>query len=239
MKTYRSGKYINALHALEYSKTHDQPYRILAYRDFPKHIEKFPGISKVIDFGTAAGCSANFLFNQGYNVVGVDNSPSMIQQARANYPNIGFFHMDGLNLSFQFDLAFSCFVLFGISSKENITEHLNLAAQCLRDGGIFYAITASSYLHERMRNWAFFDSDFSRNTNLTPGCNVKVRLKESDLEFYDYFWTEQDYKECFANSNLNLLEVHYPLGKASDPCQWQDEMTIPPFIVLIAQKPLN
>ncbi|PCI77096.1 hypothetical protein COB21_03450 [Candidatus Aerophobetes bacterium] len=236
MKTYRSGRIYSAQQVKEYTKTHKLPYRTLAYRDFPTLTKKFAPIHTVLDVGTGTGCSANYLHESGYNVVGVDSSPAMLQQSRTNFPHIPFFHTKALQLSFQFDLAFSCFMILEQAHKQIIINHFNQAAAALKDNGIFFAVTASEELYNRERNWAYFNVDYSKNTSPSSGNIVKASLKDPAMNFYDFFWTENDCKECFEASNLKLLEIHHPLGLASEPYPWADELTISPFVIFIAQK---
>ena len=56
------------------------------------------------------------------------------------------------------------------------------------------------------------------------------------MEFTDYFWSEEDYRQVFARSGLKLIEVHSPLGYAYEQHQWKDEMTCSPFSIFIATK---
>ena len=106
----------------------------------------------------------------------------------------------------------------------------------LKDGGIFYAITGSAFLYQRERDWTCFISDYSENSHPSSGSLVKVGLKDVDLGSYDYYWTEEDYKECFEASNLKLVKTHYPLGFNTDPYTWQDEKNFSPFVTFVAQK---
>ena len=55
----------------------------------------------------------------------------------------------------------------------------------------------------------------------------------------DYYWTEADYRRLFEEAGFHLLEVHYPMGKASETYSWKDEKMSSPFVVLVAEKNLT
>jgi SAM-dependent methyltransferase len=58
----------------------------LAYRDLPAIIARHVQGRKAFDFGCGTGRSTRFLANLGFNPVGVDIAPEMIDQARALDP---------------------------------------------------------------------------------------------------------------------------------------------------------
>lgn len=55
----------------------------------------FPAQGKVLDVGCGSGRDTNWLHQQGYNVIGVDASKGMLQQARKHY-NHNVFIQDAL-----------------------------------------------------------------------------------------------------------------------------------------------
>lgn len=239
MKTtqiYKSGEIHDHVQAHKYTKTHHSPHRFLAYRDVSNLISNFSDIKRVLDFGSGTGASSYYLLQQGYNVIGIDKSPSMVQEARLNFPQVDFVEIEKLPFLSPFDLVFSSFVLFELSNKEEIIAYLNLAAHALKEGGMFLGISGSEYLHQKERNWMCFNVNYTVNTHPDSGDIVKLSLKDSDIEFCDFYWKESDYKECFELSGLDLVQIHYPLGKQTDPFEWQDELVTPPFVMFLAKK---
>jgi len=236
LETYKSGEIHDSSRAKEYSKTHEAMHRFLAYRDFPLLVKDFENINKVLDLGSGAGDSSQYLFKKGYEVLGTDKSSSMIKQSRLNFPYINFVDFDNIKNIYNFDLVFSCFVLFELSSKNEIVDYLNLSSDKLRNGGLFFGITGSQDLHQKVRNWACFDVNYPVNENPRSGELVKLGLKDPKMEFYDYFWTELDYRECFQLSNLELFRVYYPLGYRNEKFEWRDELFISPFVIFMAKK---
>ncbi len=83
------------------------------------------------------------------------------------------------------------------------------------------------------RNWIAYDSNFEENRNLQSGDITRLRLRKPIIEFYDYFWKEKDYFDCFQKANLEILKVHKPLGSKNDPYLWEDEKKYSPFSVYI------
>jgi SAM-dependent methyltransferase len=233
---YKSGAVHDELQAREYSQTHELPHRYIAYRDFPRLIKQYKDISRVLDLGSGSGFSSIYLHDKGYEVIGTDKSQAMINEAKLNFSYINFIAMEHLHNQLPFDLVFSSFVLFELARKEEIVEYLNLAASCLREDGIFYGITGSECLHDNKRDWECFSTKFSENSNPSSGDIVKIKLSKTNIEFSDYYWTENDFRECFESSDLELIDVHYPLGDQSEPYDWNDELIKPLFVIFIAKK---
>jgi hypothetical protein len=84
------------------------------------------------------------------------------------------------------------------------------------------------------KDWLIFNADYPENKNLKSGDLAKVYLRDAEIEFTDYYWTEADYIRLFKEAGFQLLEVHYPMGLESEPYPWKDEKTCSPFVVFIA-----
>jgi trans-aconitate methyltransferase len=234
---YISGEDFTPFLAERYSLTSKLPYRYLAYRDFPNIISNYKNINRVLDFGCGTGASTQYLLEKNYDVViGTDKSSNMLKEARSSFPKINFVHVSELQKEDSFDLVFSSFVLFELSSKNEIINYLNQAASFLKPDGIFYGITGSENLHKKNNLWACFDTNYFENTNPKSGDVVKLKLKETDIEFEDYFWTESDYIDCINKSNFHIEKVYTPLGQQTDPFDWVDEKIRPPFIIFLLRK---
>src|SRR5574339_91299 len=59
----------------------------LAFRDIPRLLAAYSSGRKALDFGCGAGRSTRFLRNLGFEVIGVDISPAMLQEATRIDPN--------------------------------------------------------------------------------------------------------------------------------------------------------
>lgn len=219
-----------------YIQTHEAPHRYLAYKDLPLFLKEFVKGSKALDYGSGTGSSTSFLFNLGFNVIGADISVEMLKQARINFPLIKFLNKEDLLTSSLFNFIFSSFVLLELASKKLIIKYLSEVAAFLENDGIFIAITGSEYFYSNLRTWTSFETNFEENKYLHSGDIVKVILKEPRMEFYDYYWNNNDYIECFKKAGLEIIKIHHPIGSLEDPYIWKDEMAYSPFTIFIAKK---
>ncbi len=220
-----------------YTQTHQAPHRYLAYKDIPMIIRQFVKGKKALDYGAGTGASSSFLHNLGFDVIGMDISSSMLEKARMSFPDIEFYNFQSQGFANSFDLVFSSFVLFEISSINDIVQYLNRAFSFLKNGGIFVGITGSEHLYAPFRNWTTFDANFAENKELRSGDIARLLLKHPRMEFSDYYWKETDYTYCFEKSGLEILQIHHPLGSIGDPQSWKDELSYSPFTIFVAKKP--
>ncbi len=74
------------------------------------------GVKNVIDLGCGTGALTRQLAEKGFNVTGIDASENMLNQARANNPDINFIQADATNfkLGEKVDAIFSNAVLHWI-----------------------------------------------------------------------------------------------------------------------------
>lgn len=93
---------------------------------------------RILDLGCGTGHLAQEIAATGAQVVGIDSSAEMVEQARKAYPDIEFLVADARNFSFpyQFDAVFSNATLHWIPEAERVVERVS-AALC--PGGRFVA----------------------------------------------------------------------------------------------------
>lgn len=96
-----------------------------------------PG-ERILDVGCGTGHLTNKIAASGAKVVGLDNSPNMIETARGEYPDIEFILADATNFSFPtpFDAVFSNAALHWITEAEAVVECIS---KSLKRGGRFVA----------------------------------------------------------------------------------------------------
>lgn len=89
---------------------------------------------KVLDLGCGTGDLTNVLAGLNLDVVGIDHSENMIQQAQSKYPDIPFYIADATRLSYQneFDCVFSNATLHWIKTPEAVLQGIY---QALKPGG--------------------------------------------------------------------------------------------------------
>lgn len=209
----------------------------LAFKDVPTLIKKYAKGNLTLDYGCGSGHSTLFLNEIGLDVRGVDISSEMLNEAMKASQSIPFLLIESAKLPFNdntFDVVFSSFVLFEISNKNELTRIFNEIYRVLKKNGIFIAITGSEELYNH--DWLSLQVDFPENKKLHSGDIAKVYLKDADLAVYDYFWTDQDYKDALSFTQFTLVEKLLPLGDASDGYDWLDENTYPPYVMYVLSK---
>jgi len=235
--SYESQNEKTAEQAAAYLKTHECSLRYLIFRDIPHLLNHYVQGKSALDYGVGSGSSSQFLKEQGFHVVGVDISQEMLQQTAAAYPDRELHLVENGKTPFAsatFDLVLSSCVLFEIGTQQELLFYLTEAARVLKKQGTFLALTGSEYAYSK--EWQSLKVDYPENQNLKSGDLAKCYLIEADIEFTDYYWTESDYRALFTKAGLEMLEVHYPLGKESDPYTWKDERNFSPYVIFIARK---
>jgi len=96
-----------------------------------------PG-ERILDLGCGTGHLTGKIAEAGAQVVGVDRSPEMIEQAREKYPALRFEVMDACELSLDgsFDAVFSNATLHWIHEPERVIAGIT---KLLKPGGCFVA----------------------------------------------------------------------------------------------------
>ena len=93
---------------------------------------------RVLDLGCGTGHLTQQMTLTGAEVIGLDVSPAMIEQARRNYPHIEFVQADAAAFEFAqpFDAVFSNAALHWMTQPEAVVE---CVARALQPGGRFSA----------------------------------------------------------------------------------------------------
>lgn len=221
----------------QYASLDNSGTAFLAFKKIPSLIKQYAIGKKTLDYGCGSGSSALFLSEIGLDVEGVDISQDMLQEARQLSIKASFNLIESARLSHEddtFDIVFSSFVLFEISSKLELNRVINEIYRVLKKGGIFIGITGSEALYNH--KWLSLNVDFEQNKNLNSGDIAKVLLKDAGLVVYDYYWTNKDYLEIINTSQFSLLEVLFPLGEDTDGYCWEDEKFFPPYVIYVLSK---
>ncbi len=105
-------------------------------------IELVDGKDKVVlDLGSGGGRDSKYLHDHGINVIGVDYSTGMLEEARKRNPEIEFLEMDMRKLTFannNFDGVWACASLLHLK-KEELPIALAEIKRVLKLGGILFA----------------------------------------------------------------------------------------------------
>jgi len=81
---------------------------------------------QILDVGCGTGDLANKIYQHGANVIGVDKSENMVQQANNKYPEITFMSKDVLELEYKnyFDAVFSNATLHWVKQPKEALQHI-------------------------------------------------------------------------------------------------------------------
>lgn len=96
--------------------------------------------------------------------------------------------------------------------RRQITTDIN---RTLKDGGIFIAVIGSEDMYSQ--EWLSLDANFPENKKLKSGDIAKIRLKDIDVTFNDFYYTDKDYHEMFTKAGLEVVKMHHPLGRTKNP----------------------
>lgn len=225
------------LNVVRYAKSGFENTYYLGYRDIPHFLEKYTAGKNAIDYGCGTGRSTRFLNENGFDVIGVDISKKMLQQAIKFDKKSNYLHIKNARIPVfddSCDLVFSCFVLLTVPSKKELLAIFKEVHRSLREGGIFIAVTASEdlYSHE----WVSYNINYPQNKDLKSGDEAKIQLKDLGVNYINYYWTDRDYTELFKQAGLKLLEKHFPVGKLNEGFNWISETKHAPYVVYILQK---
>lgn len=210
----------------------------LAFRDLPDILNRHVNGQRALDFGCGAGRSSRFLKDLGFEVVGADISEPMLARARLRdpegeyklIPDGGLGDVQGK----RFDFVLCAFTFDNIPDS---SKRLHLF-ECLRDtlspnGRIVNLVSAAEiYVHE----WASFSTkDFPENQAAKSGGPVRIVMLDvpDRRPVEDVFWTDSDYRDLYRSAGLELLEVHRPLGRPTDPCRWVSEHQVSPWAIYV------
>jgi SAM-dependent methyltransferase len=223
-------------HAGEYAELGIEGTQYLAFRDIPTLIRDYAGsIAAALDYGCGAGRSTRFLKRLGLNVVGVDVSDEMLEQARSKDRSGEYHRISSGHLPFEdssFDLVFSSFVFLEVSRIEEIEGILKEMKRVLRKDGTIIFVTASSEAPKGA--WVSLSYAFPENDKpLRSGDTIRLLIKDIDVTLYDYYWSEDDYTQAAERAGLMLAKLHKPLGSSDDSIEWQDEIRMSPLAIYV------
>lgn len=93
---------------------------------------------RILDLGCGTGDIAKILYDKGIDIIGIDNSETMIQQAKVKYPEVTFLVKDATSLGYEnaFDAVFSNATLHWVKTPE---KALHSIFNSLKQGGRFVA----------------------------------------------------------------------------------------------------
>jgi SAM-dependent methyltransferase len=210
----------------------------LAFRDLPVLLRKYVCGTRALDFGCGTGRSTRFLRDLAFEVIGVDVSEVMLDQARGRDP-YGDYRMvaDGALAGFgtgTFDLVLAAFTFDNIPTDQQKTSALWELRRLLALGGLLVAVVSSPaiYWHE----WASFSTrDYPANRSARDGDSVRIVMLDvpDRRPVVDVVCSDTHYRELFGAVGLRIVDSVRPLATGAESVQWVSETTIPPWTIYV------
>jgi len=230
---YEDTRLADAYARLEFPGTY-----YLAYRDLPAIFREHVTGRRAVDFGCGAGRSTRFLRRHGFEAAGVDISADMIANARALDPGGDYRLIEDGDLSAleagSCDLVLSAFTFDNIPTRARKVRCFRGLARALKPEGRLVNLVSSPdiYVHE----WASFSTkDYPENRSAKSGDVVLiVNTAIADRRpVADVVWADESYRAVYADSGLEVVATHRPLGRDDEPYEWVNETRIAPWVIWV------
>jgi SAM-dependent methyltransferase len=228
---YEDAERADAYAQLEFPGTY-----FLAFRDLPALFEAHVHGTRALDFGCGAGRSTRFLKRLGYETIGVDISPAMLDQARGVDPD-GDYRLittdDALaDLPGPFDVILAAFPFDNIPTDAAKLNALQAMRRNLAPGGkvVIVGSAPELYLHE----WVSFSTkDFAENRSAGDGDRVRIVMLDvpDRRPVDDILCSDAHYQELFAAAGFDVVTLAKPLGDDSDGIAWGTETSVSPWSI--------
>ncbi len=171
--------------------------------------EYMPSGSDILDLGCGAGRTTTFIHEKGCDVVGVDISGPLVDQARKNFPGIDFRVMDARKLGFKdgsFDAVF--FSFNGIDNLASLSERRRAMSEIkrvLRPGGFFiYSSHNSLAVPRTPTGWKILLNNLVR---LRLGAHWRKEEYEFGqlMQYYNNVWSEKRGLSAAGFRNIRMI----------------------------------
>lgn len=174
---------------------------------------------RALDFGCGSGRSTVFLKELGFDAVGVDISRDQIELAHKKDPRGKYVHITSKaklrrQVSRNFDLVLSNITFPEFPTGKHMVRALQNIKEILSpDGKIIIAtVTPEGY----QNNWASYTGAFPENRGKLSGEKVRLVVAGTNMEFHDYLWRPEDFRQAFRAAGLRIVNESRPLGKKSE-----------------------
>lgn len=212
----------------------------LAFRDIPALVARHVPGPKALDFGCGTGRSSRLLRDLGLQIVGIDISAAMLDEARRRDPS-GDYRLvrvgDLGTLGHEtFDVILAAFTFDNIPSDAEKSQSLAALRAHLSPGGRMILVVSSPeiYRHE----WASFSTkDFPGNRRAADGDRVyTIMLDVADRRpVEDVMCGDAHYRQLFAAAGLAVREMLSPLATGEEPIAWVSETAVAPWSIYVLE----
>jgi SAM-dependent methyltransferase len=210
----------------------------LAFRDLPALIRRYNHGSRALDFGCGTGRSTRFLRNLGLNVIGVDISQAMLDQARAIDPSGEYYlirdSIVGELVPGSFDLILAAFTFDNIPTDQAKADALSGLRTVLAPDGCLVLVVSSSVIY--VNEWASFSTrDFPENRHARDGDRVRIVMLDvpDRRPVEDVVCTDAHYRQLFEAAELEVLDVQSPLATGKEATRWVSETRTAPWAIYV------
>ena len=210
----------------------------LAFRDLPMLLRRYVSGVRALDFGCGAGRSSRFLRGLAFDVIGVDVSEVMLDQARSRDPH-GDYRLvaDGTLAGFgtgSLDLILAALTFDNIPTDQQKVAVLRELRRLLAPCGRLVVVVSSPviYWHE----WASFSTrDYPANRAARDGEPVRIVMLDvpDRRPVIDVVCSDAHYRELFEAAGLGIVDAVSPLATGAETIQWVSETTIPPWTIYV------
>ena len=187
---------------------------------------------KVLDYGCGVGKFSRILKDLGADVVGIDIAEKELAIARRQHPDIPFLTVAEARDRFkeEFDLVTMNFVITAIPSQEEIRRVFSDIRIFLKRGGKLVMLN-SNYEKSGGKEFLTFKIGEVRKEISAP---LTVFLGRAyDFPITDFYYSADFYAKNLADAGFTVEKVAEPLADTDDR-PWKDELTSPPFILILA-----
>jgi SAM-dependent methyltransferase len=206
---------------------------LLAFRTVEDRILSLKLAGRALDLGCGAGRSTRFLKSLGLEAVGVDIDKAMVAEARRRDPEGSYLAYDSSACLpcevGAFEVLLASWVIIEIGDREQMSGFLTEAGRVLSSGGIGFVVANRAEFYSG--RWVSCEVDFPENEPpLQSGQRVRARLTPEDVVVTDTYWSDEDYRQIFAQSGLAIEHAWTPIAQSHEP-DWLDEVETAPFVI--------
>jgi len=211
----------------------------LAFRDLPSLVCHYGRGSRALDFGCGTRRSTRFLRDLGFQVIGLDISQAMLDQARSLDPD-GDYRLVGDGgildefVRDSFGVILAAFTFDNIPTDAAKSEALNGLRTLLACDGSLFLVVSSPVIY--VNEWVSFSTkNFPENREAQDGDRVRIVMLDvpDRRPVEDVLCTDANYQRLFENAGLKLREMLSPLATGQEATPWVSEATIAPWTIYI------
>lgn len=210
----------------------------LAFRDLPALLRRHVRGARALDFGCGTGRSTRFLRSLAFEVIGVDISEVMLDQARGRDPHGDYRLMaDGSLAAFgagTLELILAAFTFDNIPTDSQKTSALQELRRLLSASGRLVVVASAPAIYTN--EWASFSTrDFPANRNARDGEPVQIVMLDvpDRRPVVDVACSDAHYRELFEAADLRVVDAISPLATGEEPVRWVSETRISPWAIYV------